>query len=1091
MPGSITRGRRPTAQGGLAKTIRPSARGAVARPRLFRRLDRRRNAPLLWIAGSPGAGKTTLVSSYVEARRLTALWYQLDEGDADVGTFFFHLGRAASRGRARSRPLPVLRPEHWLVLPAFTRRFFEDLYGRLRRPLLLVLDNYQEVPAHSRLHGALVEGLAALPAGSRAIIVSRHDPPEEFARLRANGSLQVLGPDALRLTPAEALDIVSRRGRRLPAPLVRRLHERTDGWLAGLVLLLEELPLAGDGPALAGGGAPQVVFDYFAAETFRTLDAGSQDFLLRTAFLPRMTAALAAELSGLPAASRVLARLHASNYFTERRAGDEVVYQYHPLFREFLQARARATLTLDRLVDVQRKAAQLLAHAGQAEDAVGLLRETGDGAGLAALVVAHAHDLVAHGRHQTLEEWASHVPAPVADDTAWLQYWLGISRTPFAPVMARRNLERAWELFRVTGDVTGTFSAWAGVVGTILYEWSDFTQLDRWIDDLEALLRQQPEFPSRETETRVSATMFYALMFRRPQHSDIEVWAERARTLSRTADATRRMLTGFMLATYDLWMGRHAGAAASLEQLKALAAEPGAPALVTLCWRVVEAHYHWHMAEPDRCLQAMTSGLDLARRSGVRLMDANLLAQGVYGALIGGDSARARALLAELTGVVQEAGDVNESQYHFLMGWEALLARDLPRALEHARRGLGLVSGAPVPQAWNEIAVAIVLHEVGETVAARGHLANGRATGRALRSRMIEFMALLAEAHFALAEGRSEEATAALTDALALGRANGYRATAWWRPDVMARLCARALETGIEVSYVRDLIRAHRLSPESPATAPGAWPWPLTIRALGAFTVTRDGAVVTFTGKIPQRPLALLKALVALGGRDVPEEQLTDFLWPNAEGDAAHQVFATTLHRLRDLLGLEGALHLQEGRLTLDARHVWLDVWSFERLLLAAEQAERRGDRRASLTLLERALGLYRGPLLAGEPRADWAISARERLRDKFCRATSRLCRCWTEAGEWERAAEGYARGLDVDDLAEEFYQGLMQCYEGLGRRGEAMRVAERCRHALATVLGVEPSPATQAIARRLGTNQRHPARPQAAQTSDAASATP
>jgi DNA-binding SARP family transcriptional activator len=287
----------------------------------------------------------------------------------------------------------------------------------------------------------------------------------------------------------------------------------------------------------------------------------------------------------------------------------------------------------------------------------------------------------------------------------------------------------------------------------------------------------------------------------------------------------------------------------------------------------------------------------------------------------------------------------------------------------------------------------------------------------------------------------------------------------------MARLCARALDTGIEVSYVRDLIRLHRLSPESPATAPDAWPWPLAIRALGAFSVTRDGAVVTFAGKAPQRPLALLKALVVLGGREVPEERLTDLLWPEAEGDAAHQVFATTLHRLRDVLGLEGMLRLQEGRLTLDPRHVWLDVWSFERLLLEAEQAERQGDRGARLALLERALGLYRGPFLAGEPRADWAISARERLRNKFLRATSRLCRCWTEAGEWERATEGYERGLDVDDLAEEFYQGLMQCYEGLGRRGEALRVAERCRHALATVLGVEPSPATLEMARRLGAN--------------------
>jgi DNA-binding SARP family transcriptional activator len=440
----------------------------------------------------------------------------------------------------------------------------------------------------------------------------------------------------------------------------------------------------------------------------------------------------------------------------------------------------------------------------------------------------------------------------------------------------------------------------------------------------------------------------------------------------------------------------------------------------------------------------------------------------VYGALIGGDHPRARALLAELAGVVQGAQNVHESQYHFLMGWQALLARELPLAREHARRALDSVSGAPIPRAWNEIGMALVLHEMGETAAAGIHLAAARATGRAVGSRMIEFMTLLAEAEIALTEGRSGEATLALRGALGLGRANGYRTTAWWRPQAMARLCALALETGTECSYVRDLIRRHRLAPESAATAPEGWPWALTIRALGAFTIAREDEPLTFTGKVRQRPLQLLRALVALGGSDVPEERLTDLLWPEAEGDAADQAFTVTLHRLRALLAVEGALILQTRRLSLDPRRVWLDAWAFERLLVEAEHSERHGDRGAAVRLLERALALYRGPFLGSEPGSAWATSTRERLRSRFLRATARLCRHWTESGDWERAAEGYARGLDVDDLAEEFYRELMRCYEQLGRRAEALRVAERCRATLATVLGVDPSPATQAIARRL-----------------------
>ncbi|MGH7419504.1 MAG: hypothetical protein ACREKB_17160, partial [Candidatus Rokuibacteriota bacterium] len=69
----------------IGKRVRPRVSGLVLRPRLFRRLDGRQ--PLTWVWGPPGSGKTTLVASYLAARRIRSLWYRLDAGDADVGAF--------------------------------------------------------------------------------------------------------------------------------------------------------------------------------------------------------------------------------------------------------------------------------------------------------------------------------------------------------------------------------------------------------------------------------------------------------------------------------------------------------------------------------------------------------------------------------------------------------------------------------------------------------------------------------------------------------------------------------------------------------------------------------------------------------------------------------------------------------------------------------------------------------------------------------------------------------------------------------------------------------------------------------------------
>ena len=81
----------------FAKTTRPAIASAVPRERLFARLDGAPGRTVAWISGPPGAGKTTLAASYVEARHYRCLWYQVDADDADVATFFHYLGQAASK----------------------------------------------------------------------------------------------------------------------------------------------------------------------------------------------------------------------------------------------------------------------------------------------------------------------------------------------------------------------------------------------------------------------------------------------------------------------------------------------------------------------------------------------------------------------------------------------------------------------------------------------------------------------------------------------------------------------------------------------------------------------------------------------------------------------------------------------------------------------------------------------------------------------------------------------------------------------------------------------------------------------------------
>jgi two-component SAPR family response regulator len=116
------------------------------------------------------------------------------------------------------------------------------------------------------------------------------------------------------------------------------------------------------------------------------------------------------------------------------------------------------------------------------------------------------------------------------------------------------------------------------------------------------------------------------------------------------------------------------------------------------------------------------------------------------------------------------------------------------------------------------------------------------------------------------------------------------------------------------------------------------------------------------------------------------------------------------------------------------------------------------------MQLAEKAIGLYKGHFLPGDEEETWTVSYRERLRNKFLRLITRLGDSLQKTGQWEKALEYYQKGLQVDDLAEEFYQGLMICHQHLGAISEAVKTYRNCQKVLSAVLGVEPSPITEKI---------------------------
>ena len=235
----------------IAKISRPDTPGVVTRTRVLSSVNEALCRPIIWVSAPAGSGKTSLVTSFLDEYQLPCLWYQVDESDADIATFFYYMGLAAESSFPEFKnPLPLLTPEYLQGIGTFTRRYFESLYSRFSRPFVIVFDNYQEVAADSDFHGVIREGLSSLPAGITSILISRGGPPSEFVRLRANNRMSFVGWEEIRFDFEEAKTLILNQKQYLfPHEVLRDIYLRTEGWAAGIVLLLERMKSETDGSA--------------------------------------------------------------------------------------------------------------------------------------------------------------------------------------------------------------------------------------------------------------------------------------------------------------------------------------------------------------------------------------------------------------------------------------------------------------------------------------------------------------------------------------------------------------------------------------------------------------------------------------------------------------------------------------------------------------------------------------------------------------------------------------------------------------------------------------------------------------------------
>lgn len=1002
------------------------------RPR--RRLDdvwsRSSDLRLVQVTAGAGWGKTCFLAAHAQSCGDGALWYTLDELDRDPSVLAAHLAAACGLEPSSAPPLETLA----------------GIVGELDRRRLLVLDDVQAMAGSEPARRFLTRLLRYLPSSCALVLSSREPVALPGAQLETRGQARRVTEADLGLTPDETRAQLQDRCGDDALALAPRVHGVTEGWPTAMEIVCQALQEAGPperGEVLArleaGGGR---WFDFFAEEILADLDQETRRFLVRTAVLPHLEPGLCDELLQQTGSARRLQDLAHRNLFTQRVGPDS--WRYHNLLRACLRRRLALELPAGELRRLHRRAAQLQVAAGEPEAAILDLARADDAPAALALLSSNTRELADTRRPETLA--------------------LALDALPQAEV--RRHAPALL--------VRGSLAHLTG----------------RW-DEAETDLRRAGRLQPKATVASQIQARLVRLHLQRGHFETCLRAGRRALAGGRNCQAADRGLILSSLGVAAASRGRLQQGADFLRQALVTARRRGDLALEGRCHYLLAANIHYLQGDLDTGLVAARQARDLYRELGRG--DLACHAEGVLGFIHAGRGDLAEARQSSLW-ALQRAEAIGyrliEGYARLTLGACELLSGDPTAAT------VKLSESLTIARELGEEALATWVHlELAEAAWRRGDLPRARQeatvaaqlaeTRRDLfcHARALGFQGRL------LADSRPERAAEVWDEAEAIlrdlgARLEGHRLALWRaaaglgdRPEeVLAAI--RASDHG----YLTDRLESTLVARlEAAVGAPEATEWQeprgggaLDVKLLGPLEVVCDGRTLDPRVWRSRRARRLFNILLVHWPRPVPREQVMECLWPEADPRKSAVNLRQTVFRLRGILEPDGVpepVHvLSDGEvLRLDLGGGSCDAVRFEESLTSARTARQAGRTVDEVDALERAVGLWRGAVLADTPYDRAVEDHAAALRLAFLRAAERLLELLAAAGRWDPLVQVARQALAEDPLHEAFARSLLLGLLRLGLRGEVLETYRRFEARLVRELDMLPSSRLKDLAEQAG----------------------
>ena len=1082
----------------------PRVREVVARRRLFSVLDRNRETNSVFITGQAAQGKSTLAASYLAESPETTLWFPLTRKESDTSRFF-HLifpplrrildpsGKLDTIG-ALSSPLSVTED------PDLYSETLLELFAAGGMKVNLVLDDLDSLDRDSDTLKVVRNLAGALTANIRLFLISRVVPEIEVHRLKLENKMLCIDNADLAFTLEETERFCQKKGCNwVTTEHIQKIHEVTEGWIGGIVLVSEVIRQKTDLSWLSELIRGDLV-EYFSREVYPQLEKEIKNFLMKISVFEEIDPVTAESFTQNPSAGTILETLEKRNLFIHRviEGKKGVTFRMNRLFRDFLQKELETRQTGEQVESLLHEAGKTLDRMGEKERSIPFFiracswEEAGDA------ITRIGTDFLIKGRIRELGEWIEAMPEMVVWKNPWLIFYLTMTRRIKGGSRNVEDFRIALDLFRQGHDVRGIILCTAYIIEAVVFLKKDPHLIRSWIEQGKAVLES---VNNRPTFTWARAVLWQQIGFGYiAGNGEVPKGISACRNAfilgSKIRNNEIQLNASIVIILGHVYTGNYHEAEDRLEEMKNLAHDGMHPEYRTLKNLVridlalkkgefETAEYYLDTSQKDiekfgmiflypgfveaRALQRVYTGcfreaVELADH----LSDFSVLSGNSF---YQGNAHRVRALAFYHSRTMDKAAaeadravevfelnrnrDLHYYTTKLLQGLILLHVREFDRAeqaLENADYGFKTMK---LDLLITETAAArgLLCREKGEAeksesffLQAASDVCTEGYTGFVIMSPddFIKTMVLAAGCDM------PEESRRHLIDTLISSR-----------DPVRVRRCIRSLiaETG-----------SHQLESVYRLTMPK-----LRIQTLGEFKVLIGGKELDGARWEGHKPKLLLKSILRRHGHDVPKEMIVEDIWPGSSAKAGEKNFKVNLHRLRK--ALEGDLeenpgfsyiHLESGIVSMDPDLVSIDMNEFVHFTGKGHECYSRMMPEEALYWYEKACGLYLGDFLEEEPYTEWLEQKRVTLRDEYIHALTKKAEINEELDRIPVAVRDLKKVIEINPLHESAYRNLMILYADSGETNTALKVFDECSRIILQELGAEPDPRTVRLYREI-----------------------